>query len=295
MDLSKVEHQLTGIQQYLTLMIMALLGVMMYLSYNQPVGSAISALAVLCLLGCLYMLLKERKLRQLHQGLIGELLNKDRQVVSLGEKLVEETYVLQEEQGKAAELEVRLMEISALYRAISRVDSETDDSRTIDVVLRAALELAGGNRGSIMLLDPAKAYLEVVGSVGFQSELLTGVRQRVGAGVAGWVVQFGEPLLLSGDARDDGRFVDPNDLREKVKSALCVPLKHRGEAIGVMNLSATDERQGFTDYQMRIATIFGQHASVAIMCSRLRSGWDDEVISEWTCDEDELGALAAVR
>ncbi|MCU0834098.1 MAG: GAF domain-containing protein [Chromatiaceae bacterium] len=295
MDLSRVEHQLTGLQQYLTLMIMTLLGVMMLLSYNQPVGTAISALAVLCLAGCLYMLFKERKLRQLHQSLVGELLNKDRQVVSLGEKLEEGSHVLQEEQGKAAELEARLMEISGLYRAISRVDSEADDSRTVDVVLRAALELVGGSRGSIMLLDPAKAYLEVVGSVGFQSELLTGARQRVGTGVAGWVVQFGEPLLLSGDAREDDRFTDPNDLRAKVQSALCVPLTHRGETIGVMNLSTTDESKGFTDYQMRIATIFGQHASISIVYSRLRGGWDDDVVSEWTCDEDAIEPLAAVR
>lgn len=295
MDLNRVEHQLTGLQQYLTLMIMTLLGVMMYLSYNQPVGTVISALAVVCLAGCLYMLFKERKLRQLHQGLVGELINKDRQVLSLGEKLEEGSHVLQEEQGKAAELEARLMELSALYRAISRVDSEADDSRTVDVVLRAALELVGGSRGSIMLLDPAKAYLEVVGSVGFQSELLTGARQRVGTGVAGWVVQFGEPLLLSGDAREDERFTDTNDLRTQVQSALCVPLTHRGETIGVMNLSTTDESKGFTDYQMRIATIFGQHASISIVYSRLRSGWDDDVVSEWTCDEDEIEPLAAVR
>jgi GAF domain-containing protein len=51
-----------------------------------------------------------------------------------------------------------------------------------------------------------------------------------------------------------------------------VPLRLRDRVLGVMNVGmVTDEpRDAFTDYHLRMVTIFAQHASVAIENARLR-------------------------
>ena len=52
---------------------------------------------------------------------------------------------------------------------------------------------------------------------------------------------------------------------------MSVPLILREEVTGVMNLGTTSEdpERVFSEYHLRIATIFGQHASVAILNARL--------------------------
>ena len=97
-------------------------------------------------------------------------------------------------------------------------------------------------------------------------------KQKVGQGVAGWVAQYGQPILLSGDAEADERFTDPTALTGKVNYAMSVPLKWGDDIIGVMNLGTTDGEQEFTDRHMRLATIFGQHVSVPIMNALLLKG-----------------------
>ena len=278
MDLTKIEKQRSGLQQHLIIVMMILLGLIMVVAHGELVGFsvpiaaakyAISALAIVCLIACLYVLSRDRRLRRTASNLVRELVEKERAVHELGDELKEGRHALEEEKTKAADLDLRLKELAALYRAISKVNSETSHDLICETALRAALELVGGDRGSIMLLDERKEFLRIANALGVRGGVISATRQKVGDGVAGWVAQYGQPIFLNGEAAADERFRDPTALTDRVNAAVCVPLNWGGQSVGVMSLGNTKKHPEFTEYHMRLATIFGQHASMAIMCSRV--------------------------
>jgi GAF domain-containing protein len=93
----------------------------------------------------------------------------------------------------------------------------------------------------------------------------------MGHGIAGWVAENGEPVLMSGSASDDERFRDALAREEEILYSLSVPLTLRNKTMGVLNLGVTPDQDAdeFSEQELRIATIFAQHAAVAIENARL--------------------------
>ncbi len=251
MDLKQVEGQRRELLLLVIFLVMIFLGAIAYISFRQQQGFLVPALTIISLLACLYVIDKERRLKKLQHQLIKELI---------------------EEQDKSTSLESRLKEITGLYRAISAVNSVVEPEQTFDTVLRAALELVEGNRGSVMLIDDRDERLKIVAAQGLRDTVVAQTRQKIGKGVAGWVAHHCQPVLLEGDVRDDDRFEDPVEGEEDLHFSISVPLHLRGEALGVLNLGLTPNasKREFSEYELRMTTVFAQHASVAIENARLR-------------------------
>ena len=90
---------------------------------------------------------------------------------------------------------------------------------------------------------------------------------RLGDGVAGYVAIRRDPVLIDGHADPD---VFPGlVLREPyVESAMSVPLVHRAELQGVLNVNAPIGRS-FTGYDLRALAVFAEQAALAIANARL--------------------------
>ena len=251
MNLKQVESQRSELLLLVILLLMIFLGAIAYISFRQEQGFLVPALTIISLLACLYIIDKERRLKKLQHKLIKELI---------------------EEQDKSTSLESRLKEITGLYRAISAVNSVVEPELTFDTVLRAALELVEGNRGSLMLIDDRDERLKIVSAQGLRDTVVAQTRQKVGKGVAGWVAHHCEPVLLAGDVSVDDRFEDPVEREEELHFSISVPLHLRGEVLGVLNLGLTPNasKREFSEYELRMTTVFAQHASVAIENARLR-------------------------
>jgi GAF domain-containing protein len=251
MDDKRLDKQRTEIFHFVLWLLLVLLAVIGYLSFAQNQESAIPWLVVVSLFACLYAVGKERRLRRRQR--------------ELGRKL-------SQEQDKSADLESRLKELAGLYRAISAVNAGAVPERTFAAVLTAGLALVGGNRGSLMLLDEKEENLVIAAAEGIGHEIVALTKQRLGDGVAGWVAANREPVLLNGPAAEDGRFERLTAHDEAVRVSISVPLQLRDSLLGVLNVGIVidDPELQFTDYHMRMATIFAQHASIAIENARLR-------------------------
>jgi PAS domain S-box-containing protein len=113
-------------------------------------------------------------------------------------------------------------------------------------------------------------------------------RDKVGQGIAGWVADSGESLLLA-----DGASLNPQ-IREamtrgEIASALCVPLLVKDKVVGVLNLSKLGEGPAFTQGDLEFVSILGGEAAIAIENARLyREAIDEkrktETILEGTFD-----------
>jgi transcriptional regulator with GAF, ATPase, and Fis domain len=268
MDLSTIEQQRTGLVQFLVVLVMLILGFILYVSWQQEQGILVQALTMLGLLACLYVIAKERGLKHLHDELFHEVAEKRHQVDSLGVKL-------EAEKVEVMQLGQRLQELTALYRAISTVNAVTDHDTTFDAVLRAALDLVGGDRGSLMLVDSRRESLSFASAVGLDERILSGLAPKIGDGIAGWVAKNAEPVLLTGEIDDDGPFENMGLPDEEMNVAISVPLMLGDSVIGVLNLGSTihADKQRFSKDELRFAYIFAQHAAIAVDRAKILDRW----------------------
>jgi diguanylate cyclase (GGDEF)-like protein len=173
------------------------------------------------------------------------------------------TRMLVDERVMTASLTSRLTEITALLDARKAVNSVLDLEKVLDVILHSALELLGGEKASIMLLEDDE--LQAISVAGNDDAL--GARVKVGEGIAGKVAETGEAMLISGKV-DRGAFKNLRARPTNVESAVSVPMADRGELIGVLNVSTHGGRT-FTEYDLRAVSVFAEDAATAITKARL--------------------------
>src|SRR5438105_573750 len=143
------------------------------------------------------------------------------------------TRMLMDERVLTAALSNRLKELAALAAVGRAVNSVLDLEAVLDIILSSSLELLEGSSGSVMLLEGDKELRAVCVRGSAHAK---GARVPVGEGVAGYVAEHREALLISGPA-DRARFRNLVEHDPPVESAVCVPLINRDEVLGVLNVN----------------------------------------------------------
>ena len=172
-----------------------------------------------------------------------------------------------EERVLSTALSSRVGELTAISQAGRAVASTLSLEDVFELILRSAQDLLGATEGSVMLFEEGKTSLRIAASVGLSPEAAT-QRIAVGEGVAGWVAEFREAVILRGDVTDPRfRRLVPKDRR--VRSAMSAPLYARSEPVGVLNISVSDGDRLYSEHDLRALTVFAEHAAIAIANARL--------------------------
>ena len=114
------------------------------------------------------------------------------------------------------------------------------------------------------LLDDATQMLRIAYAEGYPEEAARQVRLSLGEGTVGTAVQEQRSVLV-GDVTADPRYIS---IVPGVKSTLVVPLRHKGRAIGALNL-LSNERDAFDDTDEAMLRAFAAHIAQAIVNARL--------------------------
>ncbi len=216
------------------------------LSLDEKKGMLLIFLSVFSILFSSYILEKEKNLKKLFN------------------KLIDQDMQLLEEKIKTATLKEKMERLTALYIAGQALISEkSHPHKALDTILKAALSLFKSNQGSIMLIDKEREVLIIACAYGLKEDIVSHTRQKVGEGIAGHVAKTGEPVLLSGKVKDE-RFKNFVEKTTDIKSGMCVPLQIKGETVGVLNLSIVSETRFFTEYDIKLLSIFANFASMAL-------------------------------
>ena len=161
------------------------------------------------------------------------------------------------EQVQASSLSGRLM---SLTQTLLHVDTKDELYKTI---LEIAADLLHASKGSIMLIDKNGETMNIVFTKGMTLHIAQCLPMKVGKGIAGWVAQTGEPLLVD-DVETDSRTAMANRPRFKSKALICIPLKLKKKIIGVLNLSDKKDLAPFTGADLQLLTSFANLASLMI-------------------------------
>ena len=167
------------------------------------------------------------------------------------------TRLLVDERVLTAALSNRLSEVSALLEAGKAINSVLELESVLHIILNSATSLLTAAGGSIMLSDADAETLKAVCVHGNDAALDAVV--HFDEGISGRVARSWEPLLITGNL--GGR-------HKPVESAMCVPLLHRSQLLGVLNLNG-DKHRAFTEYDLRALSLFAEQAAAAIANARL--------------------------
>jgi signal transduction histidine kinase/CheY-like chemotaxis protein len=110
----------------------------------------------------------------------------------------------------------------------------------LGLVLQSTMRTVRATVGSIMILDPDRTVLRLAASRGIPDEVVPAVEVKLGEGIAGKVVEMGEPVLVD-DIATDPRFNKANDPQYGNGSFICMPIRVGDRVIGVINMAKKRE------------------------------------------------------
>jgi diguanylate cyclase (GGDEF)-like protein len=136
----------------------------------------------------------------------------------------------------------------------------------LDTILRTILEhmerMVDAELWTLLMLDEGKHELYYAVAAGQAQEALRGLRVKVGEGVAGWVVEHGESLIVP-EAFDDPRVAGAEATGlPAVRSLIALPLRGRKGTQGVIEI--LNPRAEMSDYTIAFLHILADHAAIAI-------------------------------
>ncbi len=164
----------------------------------------------------------------------------------------------------------RLEQVSLFYQIGQNLASSLD----LDRVLRDTIELTtvilDAEAATLFLLDPERNELVFAIPTGEKEEILREFRIPVGQGIAGWVVQTGQSVLVN-DVRRDPRFLRQVDSQTgfTTRNVLCVPLQYQGRITGALETINKRGTAGFTQEDLQWLTTLATQAAIAIENARL--------------------------
>jgi HD-GYP domain-containing protein (c-di-GMP phosphodiesterase class II) len=139
---------------------------------------------------------------------------------------VEKSRLLQ----KAQQRESRL---SALVEIIGNIGSTLDRTRLLNMIMEYARRLLGAEASSLFLIEPESGDLILHVSTGHLNEKMQAIRLPKGKGIAGYVAETGEVVLVA-DVSTDSRHYSTVDQKSgfATRSILAVPLIARAITLG---------------------------------------------------------------
>jgi diguanylate cyclase (GGDEF)-like protein len=162
-----------------------------------------------------------------------------------------------------------LRSLSGWDSVIIEIGKALTSSLLLDQILRTIMEKVDEflhpNAWSIRLVDEDKQelYFELV--VGKGAEALKDVRIKIGEGVAGWVAQHNETVVVP-DVSRDTRFFSRADEKTKTEigSLVAVPMRHRDRCLGVMELTKSIGRESLSQADVSLLEAVADFAAVAV-------------------------------
>ncbi len=168
------------------------------------------------------------------------------------------------------EFQRRITELRTLTGVGMAVTARLRLEELLNTIVYLATSVLRAEASSLLLLNEAGDALEFVVALGAKSKEVKELTVPLGEGVAGWVAEHGEALLVP-DAAKEPRFTGriAREVGFPVASILCVPLRAQDEVVGVIELLNPVDGRPFDEHDSDLLTTLANQAAIAIKNARL--------------------------
>ncbi len=171
-----------------------------------------------------------------------------------------------------------------VFHELARSLTSTLDLNSILRTILAYMErFIDADLWALLMVDPARQELYYVSTDGGEDSRLSDMRVKVGEGLAGWVAQHGETLIIP-EAAADPRLEDAARSRTfVVRSAIGLPIRGRKGTHGVLEIfnPHLDEH---SDYTIAFLHMLVDYAAIAI-----ENAQDIAQVQQLTITDDVTG------
>ena len=145
------------------------------------------------------------------------------------------------------------------------INSKTNILGLLDRILESALKAISATAGSLILIDEDTHELVFTVVHGSARDTLVNYRLPRGTGIAGWVAQHAESVIIP-NARLDPRFswtVD-NLFHFETRTLLCVPIATSSRVLGVLTALNKNNNKEFNPTELALLAVVAQLAATAM-------------------------------
>jgi diguanylate cyclase (GGDEF)-like protein len=186
-------------------------------------------------------------------------------------------------------IDSRQLDHLRVFHDVARaLTSSLELEEILSAIMNKMAQFFGPERWSMLMVDEKTNQLFYAIAVGENAESLRGLRVPMGEGVAGWVAQTGNPLVVP-DVRLDPHWAAFSakhpDLN--IQSIACVPVRSGDKTLGVIQL-LNSKLDLLSEYSISFLRILCDYAAIAIQNARSMT-----LIQELTITDDCTGLFNA--
>jgi diguanylate cyclase (GGDEF)-like protein len=164
---------------------------------------------------------------------------------------------------KATEGRIPLEDLLVFHQVARSLTSSFDLETILRTIMEHMERFIEADLWTLLMLDEARQELYYAITAGGEEASLRDLRVKVGEGVAGWVVEHGETLLVP-EAENDPRVRQASGAQpQTVRSVIALPLRGRKGTQGAIEIFNPRADQ-LTDYTIAFLHILADHAAIAI-------------------------------
>ncbi|MDT8443654.1 MAG: sensor domain-containing diguanylate cyclase [Desulfuromonadales bacterium] len=166
-------------------------------------------------------------------------------------------------------LERRNRELEVLIEIGKALTSTIDLEDVLSLIMDQVSRLLKTQAWSLLLRDERSGELTFEIAVSPAAAKLKGMKVAAGQGIAGWVAEHGQALVVA-DVSEDERFSDHFDKASLfiTQSVLCVPVCSKHHVLGVIELLNGPNEKVFKEADLQILSTIADYAAIAIENAR---------------------------
>lgn len=171
---------------------------------------------------------------------------------------------------KFKRIEEKLKRLALLSQLSQILNSTLDPKEIRRRAMEAATQLMTAEGGSLLLVNEEKRHLYFEVALGEREEDIKTISLNFGEGIAGWVAQHGEPLIVNSPEKDRRFFKGVDERTEfKTRNIICVPVKVKEKTIGVLEAINKMGKGRFNQEDLSLLTSLADQVAIALDNSRL--------------------------
>lgn len=172
-------------------------------------------------------------------------------------------------ESEVAELKRQVERLSLFHDVGKALASTLDLQKVLQTIMEKISDLLQPDAWSLLMLDEKAQELYFEIAIGAGADKLKDLRLKLGEGIAGWVAQNGEPVLVD-EVEKDPRFTPRFDelTQTDTRSVVAVPIKGREKVLGVIELVNYLGKGSFRNDDIPILKNLADYAAIAIENAR---------------------------
>jgi diguanylate cyclase (GGDEF)-like protein len=168
-------------------------------------------------------------------------------------------------------LKRKMFEVTTLYEVSQSMNFLNNKDQLLTIILTKMIDALNAEKGSIMLYNAEECLISCEMAVGYPGKFERRVKFAPGEGKAGQAFSTGN-TIISNDIQSDSSFVRTQSTQTTdnvTRNMMCVPMKTKDEAIGVINIVNKKGGEGFNDDDKALAASLCTQAAMTIENARL--------------------------